>query len=182
MHVWGEEFVLVAYDDLRGVPLLIVDDDAMSRCILDGMVRQWRMQACPAGSGEAGLAKLDTARQAGHPYRLALIAEQMPGMDGFEVATRILANPAWQDTVPVMLLCPGDSAAGAARCRKIGVEHHLSKPVKRADLLAILHRLLASPLADTTKSSVQLQPGRDRGPASGADGINGDIVPVPVLE
>src|SRR5581483_2594725 len=66
-----------ATNDLIGLPVLIVDDNATNRKILVEMVTRWQM--CPT-TAEAGSRALDLVRRAsleGTPYRLLLIDAQM---------------------------------------------------------------------------------------------------------
>jgi len=71
------------------VRVLIVDDNAINRRILNEMCTIWGMQPDPAERGIVGLQMMRRARAAGNPYRLVLLDAQMPEMDGFEVASKI---------------------------------------------------------------------------------------------
>jgi two-component system, sensor histidine kinase and response regulator len=86
-------------------------------------------------SGESGLTKLIRAAAEGSTYRLLLLDEQMPGMDGMKVLDRIRKNPALQNVV-IMMLTSRDQVESAARCRQMGVEAYLIKPIGSSDLLA----------------------------------------------
>jgi signal transduction histidine kinase/CheY-like chemotaxis protein len=121
-------------EDLHGMPTLIIDDNATNRKILSELTRQWKMKPHVCDSGESGLAELSRAASEGNPYRLLLLDEQMPGMDGMEVLDRIRRNPALQSVV-IMMLTSGDQVESAALCRKMGVETYLIKPISSSDLL-----------------------------------------------
>jgi CheY-like chemotaxis protein len=116
------------------MPTLIIDDNATNRRILSELTRQWKMKPHICDSGESGLAELSRAASAGNPYRLLLLDEQMPGMDGMEVLERIRRNPALQSVV-IMMLTSCDQVNSAARCRQMGVETYLTKPISASDLL-----------------------------------------------
>jgi signal transduction histidine kinase/CheY-like chemotaxis protein len=120
--------------DLHGIPLLIVDDNATNRRILFELARQWEMEPHTCDSGESGLAELSKAASEGNPYRLLLLDEQMPGMDGMEVLDRIRRNPVLQSLV-IMMLTSCDQVESVALCRKMGVETYLVKPISSSDLL-----------------------------------------------
>jgi len=120
-------------------------------------------QACD--SGESGLAELSRAASEGSPYRVLLLDEQMPGMDGMEVLEHVRRNPALQSVV-IMMLSSSDQVKSAARCRQMGVETYLAKPVRSSDLLrsiclAIgLHTpasTVVSPVAGISASSQSLR-------------------------
>ena len=121
-------------EDLHGMPTLIIDDNATNRRILFALTRQWRMNSHTCDSGESGLAELSRAASEGSPYRLLLLDERMPGMDGIEVLGRIRRNPALESVV-IMMLTSCDLVESAALCRQMGVETYLIKPISSSDLL-----------------------------------------------
>jgi signal transduction histidine kinase/CheY-like chemotaxis protein len=121
-------------EDLHGMSTLIIDDNATNRRILSELTRQWKMKPHTCDSGESGLVELSRAASEGNPYRLLLLDEQMPGMDGMEVFDRIRRNPALESVV-IMMLTSCDQVESAALCRKMGVETYLIKPISSSDLL-----------------------------------------------
>jgi PAS domain S-box-containing protein len=127
---------------LRGLPALVVDDNATNRRILEEVLSQWRMQPRPAASGEEALAELDSAARAGRLYRIVLLDVHMPGMDGFEVARRLRESPALARTA-VLMLTSGPRASDRERCAELGIAAQLTKPVKQSDLLDRMLSLLA---------------------------------------
>ena len=121
-------------DQLAGVRVLIVDDNAVNRRILNEACTSWGMQPDPADSGIVGITLLRRARAAGAPYRLVLLDAQMPEMDGFEMARRIREDTDLSG-VMVMMLSSCDLTNDAQRCRELGISRYLIKPVMQADLL-----------------------------------------------
>ena len=124
-------------EDFEGMPTLIIDDNATNRRILSELTGQWKMKPHMCDSGESGLAELARAASEGNPYRLVLLDEQMPGMDGMEVLERIRRNPLLQSAV-IMMLTSCDQVDSAARCRQMGVETYLIKPISASDLLGAI--------------------------------------------
>ena len=74
---------------LRGLRVLVVDDNATNRRILTEMLKRWEMEPRAASGGKEALRELERAQEAGSPYSLVLLDGNMPGMDGFTVAERI---------------------------------------------------------------------------------------------
>jgi two-component system, sensor histidine kinase and response regulator len=66
----------------------------------------------------------------------------MPGMDGFQLAERILSDPE-AATTTLMMLSSAAQASDAARCRKLGIAAYLTKPVKQSELLDAIMTALA---------------------------------------
>jgi signal transduction histidine kinase len=121
--------------DLRDLQVLVVDDNATNRRILQEMPLGWHMVPTLVESAHQALATLRAARQSGKPYNLLLTDVQMPVMDGFTLTEAIKKDAAIAGVIVVMLTSagrPGD----AARCRELGVAAYISKPIRRS--LAIL--------------------------------------------
>ena len=75
--------------DLKDLPLLVVDDNATNRRILEETVLQWGMKPTVVDSGRAALAAMEVAYNVGRPFKLVLTDCMMPEMDGFQLAERI---------------------------------------------------------------------------------------------
>ena len=119
---------------LQGLRVLIVDDNATNRRILEEMLASWRMQPASASSGAEALAALERAGQDGEPFALVLLDAMMPKMDGFELAERIHGRPDLASATLMMLSSAGQGR-DSARCREIGVAAYLTKPVQHSTLL-----------------------------------------------
>ncbi len=128
---------------LAGVPVLVVDDNATNRRILEELVRTWGMAPTLAESGEAALEAVEH-RRAGPMFRVVLLDARMPGMDGFEVAERLQSDPVLAGT-PILMLTSVDEPDGAERCRRLGILAYLVKPVRPATLLEAIRQVLAAP-------------------------------------
>jgi PAS domain S-box-containing protein len=137
---------------LLGLPVLIVDDNATNRRILEEVLTNWRMRPRAVESGAAALAVLSEAAKAGEPYPLILLDGHMPEMDGFTLAARIQADPALSGATVLMLTSAGQPD-DVERCRQLGVRAYLTKPVRQSELFetilstlggATLHARLAS--------------------------------------
>jgi PAS domain S-box-containing protein len=130
---------------LRGLAVLVVDDNSTNRKILDAMLKHWLMRPQMAPSGGEGLAALDRAATAGTPYPLVLLDAQMPEMDGFELAEHIKQNPRLAGAT-IMMLTSAGQRGDAARCRELGIAVYLIKPIRQSELLeAILAALGKAP-------------------------------------
>jgi signal transduction histidine kinase/DNA-binding response OmpR family regulator len=145
-------------EDLQGMPTLIIDDNATNRRILFELTRQWKMKPHLCDSGESGLAELSRAASQGNPYRLLLLDEQMPGMDGMEVLDRIRRNPALESVV-IMMLTSSDQVESAALCRKMGVETYLIKPISSSDLLGSIRLAIGGQTPASTVTSTVMVSG-----------------------
>ncbi len=114
--------------------ILIVDDDAALREGLAETLGDLGHQTEEAGNGAVALHRL-----AGPGIDAVLLDLRMPGLDGLEVLRRIRALPA---PPPVAVLTAVPTAANTIEAMRLGAVDHLAKPVGRADLAALLPRLL----------------------------------------
>jgi CheY-like chemotaxis protein/anti-sigma regulatory factor (Ser/Thr protein kinase) len=121
-------------ESLSGLRVLVVDDNATNRRILEEQLTSWGM--CPVAVENGGQALAALAREAatGSPFALVLLDAQMPGIDGFTVAESIKTSQTLARATIMMLTSEGHSH-DAARCRILGIESYLTKPIKQADLL-----------------------------------------------
>ncbi len=126
---------------MPGLPVLVVDDNATNRRILEKALAGWAMRPTCVEGGEQALAALGRAHQAGEPFALVLIDGHMPGMDGFTLADRIQRTPQTAGATLVMLTSGGQPGE-AARCRELGIASYLMKPIKQSDLLRAISSAL----------------------------------------
>ena len=118
--------------DLDGTRVLVVDDDATNRRILEAYATAWGMRpTCVSGPDEALAAMLDGAH-AGEPFDVGVIDYQLSESTGVELAREIGAIPALRGTRLIMLASSGEAHAKA---RAAGVHECLTKPVRRSRLL-----------------------------------------------
>jgi two-component system sensor histidine kinase/response regulator len=119
--------------DLRDLPVIVVDDNATNRRLLEAMLIGWRMVPRLAASVSDALIALRAAHASGRPCRLVLTDAQMPDADGFTLIEAIKKDPAIAGATVVMLTSAGQPG-DAARCRELGVAAYLTKPIRRSEL------------------------------------------------
>jgi len=127
--------VMPKTDEFQGITLLIIDDNATNRNILSELAGQWKMRWHACDSGSAGLRELTRAAAERDAYRLVLLDELMPEMDGFEVLEHMQKDSLLRVPV-IMMLTSCDRVNSAARCLKLGVERYINKPGIPSELLA----------------------------------------------
>ena len=119
---------------VRGMHVLVVDDNATNRRILEEILGNWAVQVTSAASGFEALDVLATTQDSSDPISLVLTDIHMPQMDGFMLAEQIRSRPESADTV-IIALTSGTRASDAARCGELGIAAQLLKPVKQSELL-----------------------------------------------
>jgi len=128
---------------LRGVKVLIVDDNRTNRRILETMLRRWEMNATSVEDGEEALLQLSSAQDEADPYALVLTDMHMPKMDGFTLIEQIRQRRELSASVIMMLTSAGHRGDGA-RCQELGVAAYLLKPIRQSELREAIARVLGA--------------------------------------
>jgi two-component system, sensor histidine kinase and response regulator len=128
------------WQDLLGLPVLIVDDNPSNRRILEKILVHWRMQPVSAAGATQALAEIAEAGKEGRNFALILMDANMPEMDGLELAKAISRLPL-PDT-RIILLTSSGQLEQSTYYRALGIVACLSKPVKEADLLKTITRAM----------------------------------------
>jgi len=129
--------VAVSDAELRGIRVLVVDDDATNRRVLHEQLAAWGMRPEESASGIEALEMMREAKSQGAPFVLAVLDHQMPGMDGETLGRLIKQTPELRETVLVMLTSLGQRG-DASRLKQAGFAAYLTKPAKQSVLLDAL--------------------------------------------
>ena len=146
---------------LAGVAVLVVDDNATNRRILEGALSRWRMQTVLAASAAEALRRLEEAREAGRHFPLILTDAEMPDMDGFAFVDR--ARKSGERGAIIMLTSTGHGA-DTKRCRDLDIAVYLTKPVRLSELQSAA--LLALTGSACSKKQARISPVRPPAPPS----------------
>jgi signal transduction histidine kinase/DNA-binding response OmpR family regulator len=120
---------------LQTLPILIVDDNATNRRLLEALLTGWRMKHRSACSGADAIRLLEE-----QSFSLVLLDVQMPEMNGFEVAAKIRER--WSESeIKIAILTSMGLRGDATRCRELGIECYLAKPIKSSELFLAISKL-----------------------------------------
>ncbi len=129
--------------DLRQVPVLIVDDNATNRLILEETVRHWDMEPLLAASGREALDLLDRRQAWDRPIQLVLTDVHMPEMDGYMLCEQLRQRPGAAG-LTIIALTSGDRHCDPDRAQRLGLAAQLIKPVKPSELRQVIGAVLAA--------------------------------------
>jgi signal transduction histidine kinase/DNA-binding response OmpR family regulator len=133
---------------LRGVQVLIVDDNKTNQRILVAMLIRWGMNPAAVDGGAEALLALRQAQERGQPFTIVLTDMHMPAMDGFALIERI-RKQAGLPTIAIVMLTSADHRGDAERCKQLGVTVYLLKPVRQLELGEALARALSGRVKQT---------------------------------
>jgi CheY-like chemotaxis protein len=123
---------------LIGLRALIVDDNTSNREILRQHLQSWGVEVAAAETSVAALAALEAD---GARFDLALVDDQMPGMDGIALAKLIRRDPRWSG-LRLILLSTRDEHDGITEDADLFAAI-LTKPLRRSQILACVTRVMA---------------------------------------
>jgi signal transduction histidine kinase/CheY-like chemotaxis protein/HPt (histidine-containing phosphotransfer) domain-containing protein len=123
--------------NLIGLRALVVDDNASNREILQQHMQSWGVEVIAVETSEAALAELgaDGAR-----FDLALVDDEMPVMDGIQLAKHIRGDPRWSGLRLILLSSHDDHDRGSERAQLFAAV--LTKPLRRSQLFSSVSRVM----------------------------------------
>ncbi|MFN3150267.1 response regulator [Bremerella sp.] len=124
----------IEIEKLRGVPILVVDDNLTNCRVLHEMLTNWNMKPTTVTNGRDALSTLQQAYEDGEPFSIVLTDNMMPEMDGFTLAEQIRSRAELVGST-LMMLSSADRKEDASRCNIVGVDAYLTKPIRRTELL-----------------------------------------------
>ncbi len=119
--------------DLHDLKVLVVDDQPTGRELLQEYLSAWGMQAATASSAAQALEMLTGAAAAGNPYELAVLDQEMPDMNGIELATRCRQLDLLEG-IPLVLLSSSGLDEEVERAAAAGIHSHLARPIRQSTL------------------------------------------------
>ena len=122
-----------AHKLVSGIRVLVVDESASSRRILERMLQRWEVASEGAADLAGTLEKLRGAQREGHPFDVVIASARMRENGGFDLAERLQASHGLSRAV-ILMLTSDRQAEDAKRSRELGVVASLVKPVRQEEL------------------------------------------------
>jgi two-component system sensor histidine kinase/response regulator len=142
---------------LRGLHVLVVDDNATNRRVFEAYLASWGMRPDVARDAGEAMARLRTAARKGDRFDLALLDFNMPGESGVQLGRRISASPSLRPTQLILITSSAHAEADAAEA---GIRYHLTKPVRQSRLLEAISLVMAPMVRDHDEPERERQPER----------------------
>ena len=130
--------------DIKNIRVLVVDDNETNRKILHAYLTAWGCRPSQATSADEAVKAMKKAVCEGDPFKLAMLDNIMPGVNGEALAKQIKADPDIRNTV-LMMLTSSAQRGDARRMREAGFAAYLVKPIKQSQLLDGLRMVAAGP-------------------------------------
>ena len=120
--------------ELEGISVLVADESATSRTILQEMLAGWGIRSVAVAGISPAMTALTTAIAEGDPFSVVILDIRISGGSGFELVRNIRRAPAEGGPV-VIVLTPGPRAGDEEISRTLGIAAYLHKPVSQSELM-----------------------------------------------
>jgi signal transduction histidine kinase/DNA-binding response OmpR family regulator len=141
---------------LTGRRVLVAIGNAAGLGFLDGIFKSWRMDSLGVLDGHAALSQITLASTLGKNFDVMILDSQLPGIEAFELAQKILSESL--GLTKIILTLPRENFTESnRRCRALGIHGLLVKPITHSTLLDVILGVLVkgSHLDDTPSTSSQ---------------------------
>ncbi|MCY1416096.1 Signal transduction histidine-protein kinase BarA [compost metagenome] len=147
---------------LQGARLLVVDDNQTCRKVVLQQCSAWGMSVSAVASGKEALAHLRTKAHLREYFDVVLLDQDMPGMTGMQLATKIKEDPNLNHDLLLIMLTGINNAPSKVVARNAGIKRILAKPVAgytlKATLADELNRRGRSSIGDAQQSGSEPLP------------------------
>jgi len=135
-----EDIELVELDtEIKTIKILVVEDIALNQLLMKTLLDDFNFGCDIAGNGKIAIEKLQI-----NTYDLILMDLQMPEMNGFE-ATEYIRNK-MNSTIPIIALTADVTTVDLARCKAVGMNDYIAKPVDERLLYSKILSLVKKPV------------------------------------
>jgi CheY-like chemotaxis protein len=136
--------------ELRGMKVLVVDDNATSRSILQEMLESFSFEVSLASSGKEGIIELETAGK-DKPFELVIMDWQMPGMDGIEASKRIKNHKGLSKLPPIILVTAYGREEVMQQSEQVGLDGFLIKPISPSMFFNAIMQAFGEAVPETSR-------------------------------
>ncbi|NKQ12234.1 response regulator [Pseudomonas sp. SST3] len=140
-------------NQLKGARLLIVDDNDTCRKVLSQQCSSWGLDVSAVASGKEALALLRTKAHLHEYFDVVLLDQDMPGMTGMQLASRIKEDFSLNHDILLIMLTGMSSAPSKIIARNAGIKRILAKPVAGYTLKTTLADELARRTSSIARST-----------------------------
>ncbi len=139
-------------EGLRGQPVLVVDDNATNRRILEEVLRSWQMEVTVVSSAAEALDHLKQGRSTPQQPSILITDHHMPRVDGIQLIDELRQLDGYA-SLPVILLTSGSRDFELSRFSELGIKLRLLKPVKQSELRNSILAALGHPTDADSRSA-----------------------------
>lgn len=135
-------------EDIKNIKVLVVEDIPLNQLLMRTLLDEFDFECDIAANGKIAIGKLQTGA-----YDIILMDLQMPVMNGFETTDYIRKK--MNSNIPIMALTADVTTVDLDKCKAVGMNDYISKPVDERALYAKMLKLLKNSKAGQTHKKSQ---------------------------
>jgi CheY-like chemotaxis protein len=135
---------------IKNIKILVVEDIALNQLLMKTLLDDFGFERDIAANGKIAIEKLKTKT-----YDVILMDLQMPEMNGFE-ATEYIRNT-MHSKIPIIALTADVTTADLAKCKAVGMNDYIAKPVDERVLYSKIVGLIKKPIAITENKEKEIE-------------------------
>ncbi len=124
--------------DLSHIKVFLIDNNRTHRFILSEYLREWNCSFIEAGDGKEAYSIIQNSNPS---FDLIIVAVEMPEMGGFDLVDRVKQVEQFRN-IPVIAFASAGRKGDGKKCREMGINGYLTKPIDSADLYQIINDVL----------------------------------------
>lgn len=129
------------WEAFRGLRVLVAEDNELNWEVVRQLLEAQGVETRRAANGQECVERL--AEEGEGAYQLVLMDVQMPVMDGMEATAAIRSDPrGWVNNIPIVAMTADALSQDVARCRQMGMDDHVAKPVELEKLRQAMERAM----------------------------------------
>ena len=136
--------------DLRGMKVLVVDDNPTSREILRDMMASFSFEVTLAATGQEGITEIEKADR-DKPFEMVIMDWKMPEMDGIEASRRIKEHPGLSHVPHIVMVTAYGREEVMRNAENVGLDGLLLKPVSPSVLFDTIIQAHGEEVTDTPR-------------------------------
>ena len=145
---------LIVPPDIQGLNVLVVDDCAVSRELMQKMLESFNFRVESVSSGEESLNILKENQTRKEPFELVMIDWLMPGLDGIETSRRIRDD--LKLTIPIVLMTAFGKENERLDAERVGINYFLTKPIYQSELFNAIMDAFGKEARVTTRPEIPI--------------------------
>lgn len=137
------------YSAMRSLRVLVAEDNLVNQKVISSILKRYGHDVTLVDNGLHAINQAST----GH-FDLIIMDCEMPVIDGYEATKRIRAGEAGGNSkIPIVALTAFALSEGELRCREVGMDYYLTKPIDRSKLEHTLDEITQGSLAPVSQSA-----------------------------
>jgi len=120
-----------------GSRVLVVDDNATNRKLLERLLLQWELIPVLAQGGDEAIRMIKEFRVKGQMFSAMILDQEMPGLGGIELVEMLRKGPALPSLPVILMLSRPLESKARLECERLGIARTILKPIRRLAVRSI---------------------------------------------